>query len=195
MARIQYLAWPKISPKTVDSPNMVHVLRKITGAIFCTQYVQCNDGGAGDKCMFLSVFTYSSYPLTQICEIVQLTRWAHHKFPQHFLPSSRHKKHGECLFLLLASKFRCAQQVNLMWLVSSGEEEQNVCIGVLKQSMFLLQQNCTTFLSSNTRGLQLHRPNSCSDTGEWRRLIKYWHSFEPFCWWHLLFASHAFAIF
>ena len=38
--------------------------------------------------MFLSVFNYSSNPLTQICEIVQLTRWAHRKFPQHFLPSS-----------------------------------------------------------------------------------------------------------
>ena len=36
-----------------------------------------------------------------------------------------------------------------MWLVSSGIEKQKVCIGVLKQSMFLLQQNCTTFLSSN----------------------------------------------
>ena len=66
------------SPKTVDSRNTV--LQKISGAIFCTQFVQCNDGGAGDKCMFLSVFTYSSNPLTQICEIVQLTMWAHRKF-------------------------------------------------------------------------------------------------------------------
>ena len=100
--------------KTVDSPNTV--LQKITGALFCTQFVQCNDGGAGDKCMFLSVFTYSSNPLSQICEIVQLTRWPHRKFPQHFLPSSRHKKHGECL-LLLASKFRRSQHVNLkLWL-------------------------------------------------------------------------------
>ena len=83
-----------------------------------------------------------------------------------------------------------------MWLVSSGEEEQNVCIGVLKQSMFLLQQNCTTFLSSNTRaGFHLLQPNSRCDTGKWRRLIKYLHSFEPFCGWHLPFASHAFAIF
>ena len=101
-------------PKTVDSPNTV--LQKITGGIFCTQFVQCNDGGAVDKCMFLSVFTYSSNPLTQICEIVQLTRWAHRKFPQHFLPSSRYKKHGECL-LLLACKFRRSQHVNLkLWL-------------------------------------------------------------------------------
>ena len=67
------------------------------------------------KCMFLSVFTYSSNPLTQISEIVQLTRWAHSKFPPHFLPWSRHKKHGESL-LLLASKFRCSH-VNLkLWL-------------------------------------------------------------------------------
>ena len=80
------------------------------------QFVQCYDGGAGDKCMFLSVFPYSSNPLTQICEIVQLTSWAHRKFPQHFLPSSRHKKHGERL-LLLASKFRRLQHVNLkLWL-------------------------------------------------------------------------------
>ena len=58
-----------------------------------------------------------------------------------------------------------------IWLVSSGEEKQNVCIGVLKQSMFLLQQNCTTFFSSNTRaGFHLLRPNGRSDTGEWRRL-------------------------
>ena len=62
--------------------------------------------------MFLSVFTYSSNPLTQICEIVQLTRWAHPKFPQHFLPSLRQKKHGKCLLLLLAGKFRRSQQVN-----------------------------------------------------------------------------------
>ena len=102
-------------PKTVDSPNTV--LQKITGGIFSTQFVQCNDDGAGDKCMFLSVFTYSSNPLTQICEIVQLTRWAHRKFPQNFLPSSRHKKHGECLLLLLACKFRRSQHVNLkLWL-------------------------------------------------------------------------------
>ena len=60
------------SPKTVDSPNTV--LQKITGGIFSAQFVQCNDDGAGDKCMFLSVFTYSSNPLTQICEIVQLIR-------------------------------------------------------------------------------------------------------------------------
>ena len=67
--------------------------------------------------MFLSVFTYSSNPLTQICEKIQLTRWAHRKFPQHFLPSSRHKKHGECLLLLLASKFRRSQHVYLkLWL-------------------------------------------------------------------------------
>ena len=93
------------------------VFKKITGAILCTQFVQCNDGGAGDKCIFLSVFTYSSNPLTQICEIVQSTRWAHSKFPQHFLPSSRHKKHGECLHLLLASKYRRSQHVNLkLWL-------------------------------------------------------------------------------
>ena len=102
-------------PKTVDSPNTV--LQKITGGIFCTQFVQCNDGGAGDKCMFLSVFTNSSNPLTQICEIVQLTRWAHRKFPQHFVPSSRHEKHGECLLLLLACKFHRSQHVNLkLWL-------------------------------------------------------------------------------
>ena len=101
-------------PKTVDSPNTV--LQKITGGIFCTQFGQCNDGGAGDKCMILSVFTYSSNPLTQICEKIQLTRWAHRKFPQHFLPLSRQKKHGECL-LLLASKFRRSQHVNLkLWL-------------------------------------------------------------------------------
>ena len=111
--------WPvtqgTLCPKTVDSPNTV--LQKITGGIFCTQFVQCNDGGAGDKCMFLSVFTYSSNPLTQICEIVQLTRWAHRKFPQHFLPSSRPKKHGECLLLLLACKFSRSQHVNLkLWL-------------------------------------------------------------------------------
>ena len=101
-------------PKTVDSPNKI--LQKITGGIFCTQFVQCNDGGAGDKCTFLSVLTYSSNLQTQICEIVQLTRWAHRKFLQHFPPSSRHKKHGECL-VLLASKFRCSQHVNLkLWL-------------------------------------------------------------------------------
>ena len=106
---------PRPCPKTVDSPNTV--LQKITGGIFSTQFVQCNDDGAGDKCMFLSVFTYSSNPLTQICEIVQLTRWAHRKFPQNFLPSSRHKKHGECLLLLLACKFRRSQHVNLkLWL-------------------------------------------------------------------------------
>ena len=69
------------------------------------------------KCMFLLVFTYSSNPLTQIWEIVQLTRWAHRKFPPHFLPLSRHKKHGESLLLLLASKFRRSQHVNLkLWL-------------------------------------------------------------------------------
>ena len=108
-------SWVSTCPKTVDSPNTV--LQKITGGIFCTQFVQCNDGGAGDKCMFLSVFTYSSNPLTQICEIVQLTRWAHRKFPQHFLPSSRHKKYIECLLLLLACKFRRSQHVNLkLWL-------------------------------------------------------------------------------
>ena len=117
--RISRLVWKKrvlnSCPKTVDSPNTV--LQKITGGIFCTQFVQCNDGGAGGNCMFLSVFTYSSNPLTQICEIVQLTRWAHRKFPQHFLPSSRHKKHGECLLLLLACKFRSSQHVNLkLWL-------------------------------------------------------------------------------
>ena len=149
-----------------------------------------------NKCMFLSVFTYSSNPLTQICEKVQLTRWAHIKFPQHFLPSSRHKIHGECL-LLLASKLRRSQHVVTVscdWCqLSSGEEEQNVCIGVLKQSMFLHQQNC--YDSNTGAGFHLLWPNSRSDTGEWRRLIKYFHSFEPFCWWHLPFASHAFGIF
>ena len=163
--------------------------------------MQSNDGGAADKCMLLSVFTYSSNPLTQICEIVQLTRWAHRKFPQHFLPSSRHKKHGQFYFFFLRVNSAAHNTLTsscdcFMWLVSSSEEKQNVCIGVLKQSMFLLQQNCTTFLSSNTRaGFHLLRPNGRSDTGEWRRLIKYLHSFEPFCWWHLPFASHAFAIF
>ena len=69
------------------------------------------------ECMFWSVFTYSSNPLTQNCEIVQLTRWAHRIFSQHFLPSSRQKKHGECLLLFLASKFRHSQHVNLkVWL-------------------------------------------------------------------------------
>ena len=42
---------PSPSPKTVDSPNMVS--QKIYRAIVCTQFVQCNDGGAGDKCMFM----------------------------------------------------------------------------------------------------------------------------------------------
>ena len=37
----------------------------------------------------------------------------------------------------------------LAWLVSSDEEEQSVCSGVMKQSMFLLQQSCMPFLSSN----------------------------------------------
>ena len=100
-----------------DCRQSKHGITKISGGIFCTQFVQCNDGGSGDKCMFLSVFTYSSNPLTQICEIVQLTRWAHRKFPQYFLPSSRHKKHGECLLLILACKFRRSQHVNLkLWL-------------------------------------------------------------------------------
>ena len=39
------------------------------------------------------------------------------KFPQHFLPSSTQKKHGKCLLLLLARKFRRSQHVNLkLWL-------------------------------------------------------------------------------
>ena len=60
-------AWVILSPKIVDSPNTV--LQKITRAIFCTQFVQCNDGGAVIN-VFLLVFTYSSNPLTHICEIV-----------------------------------------------------------------------------------------------------------------------------
>ena len=139
-------------PKTVDSPNTI--LQKITRGIFCTQFVQCNDGAAGDKCMFLPVFIYSSNPLTQICEIVQLTRWAHRKFPRHFL-----------YFFLLPVNSAAHNTLTpscdcLMWLVSNGEEKQNVCIGVLKQSMFLLQQNCTTFLRS-TLGLV---STSCGQT-------------------------------
>ena len=35
---------PGPCPKTVDSPNTV--LQKITGGIFCKQFVQRNDGGA-----------------------------------------------------------------------------------------------------------------------------------------------------
>ena len=93
------IATVEICPKTVDSPNTV--LQKITGGIFCTQFVQCNDGGAGDKCMFLSVFTYSSNPLTQICEIVQLTRWAHRKFPQQFFPCRGTKNMANVYFFFL----------------------------------------------------------------------------------------------
>ena len=109
------LAWrnipPPPCPKTVDSPNTV--LQKITGAIFCTQFVQCNDGGAGDKCMFLSVFTYSSNPLTQICEIVQLTS----QISTTFSSLVKAQKTWRCLLLLLASKFRRSQHVNLkLWL-------------------------------------------------------------------------------
>ena len=196
--------WVKIPvhpcPKTVDSPNTV--LQKITGGIFCTQFVQCNDGGAGDKCMFLSVLTYSSNPLTQICEIVQLTRWAHRKFPQHFLPSSRHKKQGECLLLLLACKFRRSQRLNLkLWLfhvigVKRYREAESVHWG-----------SETVYVSSPAK---LHDVFEFQHSGWfpppapkrplWHRRvetfeIKYLHSFEPFCWWHLPFASHAFPIF
>ena len=160
---------PQPSPKNVDSPNTVS--QKITGAIFCTQFVQCNDGGAGDKCMFLSVFTYSSNPLTQNCEIVQLTKWAHRKFPQHFLPSSRQKKHMANVYFFFLPVNSAAHNTLtascdcFTWLVSSGEE----CVhwGSETFYMFLLQQNCTTFLSSNTRaGFHLLRPNGRSDTRE-----------------------------
>ena len=104
------------SPQTVDNPNTV--LKKSPELFSARNLYNGNDGGAGDKRMFLSVFTYSSNPLTQSCEIVQLTRWAHRKFPQHFLPSLRQKKNMANVYLiLLASKFRRSQHVNLkLWL-------------------------------------------------------------------------------
>ena len=136
---------------------------------------------------------------THICEIVQLTRWAHRKFLQHFLPSSRHKKPGECLLLPLASKFRHSQHVNLkLWLY-------HWCLGVKRSRICALGfWNSLCFFSSKTGqrfwiltlGLV---STSCGQTAaltcEWRRLIKYLHSFVPFNWWHLPFASYAFAIF
>ena len=176
------------------------VLQKITRAIFCTQFVQCNDGGAADKCMFLSVFTYSSNPLTQICEIVQLTRWAHRKFPPHFLPSSRHKKHGECLLLLLESKFRRSQHVNLkLWLFH--------VIGVkqLREAECVHWGSETVYVSSPAKMHDVFEfqhsgwfPPPATKRPLWHRRMetfKYLHSFESFCWWHLPFASHAFVIF
>ena len=119
--------------------------------------------------------------------INQLTRWEHRNFHNIFF-HRRGRKNMANVYWHVKCKFR-RSHVNLWppscdwlaWLVSSDEEEQSVCSGVMKQSMFLLQQSCMPFLSSNIgAGFHLLRPNGRSDTREWRRLIKYLHSFEPF---------------
>ena len=68
---------PRASPKTADRQSKLGITKEslelfpacnLCNVMMVVQVI--------NKCMFLSVFTYSSNSLTQNCEIVQLTRWA-----------------------------------------------------------------------------------------------------------------------